>query len=98
MISGFKLVSGEELIANVTERGGDTIHLKDPLLVVIGQGPTGLVANFMPWSIVAEGEIEVEKHAIAAHFNVPKDVENNYIQNTTGLQIVSDAPKTILKG
>ena len=97
-IQGIKLVTGEELVAkvgSVTSNG--QVFVTDPLILQVSQGPKGLVVNFFPWTIIADGEIKIESHAIVARFPIPKDVQNSYIQNTTGLQIVSAAPQ-ILKG
>ena len=89
-IQGIKLVTGEELVANV-EAGGVRGYciVTDPLVLRVSTGPSGLVVNFFPWTLLAEGEIRIEGPAIMARFSVPEDVINSYIQNTTGLQIVS---------
>jgi hypothetical protein len=98
-IQGIKLVTGEELVANVIETDHvGRVLVKDPLVLRMSQGPQGLMVNFFPWTIIAEGKIPLEAHSIVARFDVPKDVEDNYIQNTTGLQIVSSAPSQILQG
>lgn len=89
-IQALKLVTGEELVAtviNTTAAGKCTV--KNPLLLRVSSGPNGITVNFFPWTIIAEGEIDIESHAIVARYPVPKEVEDNYIQNTTGLQIVS---------
>lgn len=98
---GIKLVTGEELVAKVmfvTPEGECTVS--KPLVLHVSTGPQGLVVNFYPWTIIAEGDdIRIEAHAIVARYSIPKEVEANYIQNTSGLQIVSaaNAPQ-ILKG
>lgn len=95
-IQGIKLVTGEELVAKVKIDNG-CVFVTDPLVLMVGKGPNGLVVNFMPWTIIAEGAIQLEAHGIVARYSVPKEVEDNYIQNTTGLQIVSATPQ-ILQG
>ncbi len=93
-------MTGEELVAKVsfvTPEGQCTVT--DPLVLRVTTGPQGLVVNFFPWTIIAEGEMSIEAHAIVARFPVPKEVEENYIQNTTGLQIVSGGKTPqLLKG
>ena len=95
-IQGIKLVTGEELVATVEAEHG-SVYVINPLVLMVGTGPNGLVVNFMPWTIIANGRIHIEPHGIVARYNVPKDVEDSYIQNTTGLQIVSTTPQ-ILQG
>lgn len=99
-IQGIKLVTGEELVAQVLEDQSHAgrIFVKDPLVLRVARGPQGLEVNFFPWTIIADGKIPLELHAIVARYDVPKDVEDSYIQNTTGLQIVSSAPSQILQG
>lgn len=92
------MVTGEELVTKVIGVLEDVITIRDPLLLIMGQGKTGITCNFMPWTIIADGDIKVSASGIVARYSVPKDVEDNYIQNTTGLQIVSTAPSQILKG
>ena len=99
-IQGFKLVTGEELVAKVGHVTPDgQCVVTDPLVLQVSTGPKGLVVNFFPWTIIAKGEIRIESHAIVARFIVPQEVEDSYIQNTTGLQIasVANAPQ-LLKG
>lgn len=99
-IQGIKLVTGEELVAKVIFNQGDgCVCVEDPLVLMMGRGKDGgIVVNFMPWTIIAQGTITLEAHGILARYSVPKDVEDSYIQNTTGLQIVSSPPSQILKG
>lgn len=96
-IQGIKLVTGEELVASVTATAGGVI-VKNPLLVMMSRGKDGFIVNFLPWTMIAGDDINIEGHAIVARYDVPKDVQDSYIQNTTGLQIVSSAPTQILKG
>lgn len=97
-IQGIKLVTGEELIARVELNSSDRITVNNPLVVMMSNSQHGLVVNFLPWTLIAMGDIEIMKSAVIALFDVPKEVENNYIQNTTGIQVATDAPKQILKG
>jgi len=98
-IKGIKLTTGDELVAQVVSENADgslTVH--DPLMMVMNVVPKskdnpegGLVCNFYPWTIIAEGDIVLQAAGIMAHYPVPKDVEASYYQNTSGLQIVSGA-------
>jgi hypothetical protein len=97
-IQGIKLVTGEELVTEVVSFDKNAVHVKNPLVLHMSNGKDGFVINFLPWSIIAEGEIPLYTHAISSRFDVPKEVEDNYLQNTTGLQIVSGGPSQILHG
>ena len=98
-IQGIKLVTGEELVAKVTFADADFCTVADPLVLRVGAGPEGFVVNFFPWTIISSGDIKIRNDAIIARFTVPKDVETNYLQNTSGIQIVSGAAvPQILKG
>lgn len=98
-IQGIKLMTGEELVAEVEfvdPRG--VVTVKNPLLLRMSMGKEGMVCNFFPWTIIAEGGIHIEGHGILARYDVPGDVEKGYYQNTSGLQIVSAMPPQILQG
>ncbi len=89
-VQGIKLVTGEELIAGVQGATPDgRVTVRQPLVVHVNQSKDGLVCNFFPWTIIADGDITLEPAGIVARYTVPGDVEAAYIQNTTGLQIVS---------
>lgn len=92
-------MTGEELVTKVNGVFPDHVVIEDPLVLIMQQGKNGITINFMPWTIIAEGPINVENSGIVARYAVPQEVSNNYIQNTTGLQIVSGAQAPqILKG
>lgn len=106
-IKGIKLTTGDELVAQVVgERADGSLEVRDPLMMVMSVVPKtaedphgGFACKFYPWTIISEGDIVINATAIAAHYPVPKDVEANYYQNTSGLQIVSGvAAKQILQG
>lgn len=96
-IQGIKLITGEELVAEVTSESSSEIVVKRPLVVLVGQGKDGFIINFMPWSVLADGELTIEKRSIVTRYDVPADVVKNYTANVTGLQIVDSAP-SILHG
>ena len=96
-VQGIRLVTGEEIIATVTAIGS-VISIKNPLLVLLSQNKGGFGANFVPWSIIASGAIDINPSTIVARYEVAKEVEDNYIANTTGMQVVSAVPSRILKG
>jgi len=98
LVQGIKLVTGQELVAEVVNDVVGGVELKNPLLLMVAPGKDGLAVNFFPWTIIAEGNITVNSHAIVARYDVPSDVEAAYIQNTSGIQIVSGMPSQLLQG
>ena len=98
-IKGIKLTTGDELVAKVVAENPDgTLVVQDPLMMVMQIVPKskdnpegGMVCQFYPWTIINEGNITLQPAGIMAHYPVPKDVEQSYTQNTSGLQIVSGA-------
>ena len=63
----FKLVSGEELLANVVDEDAFQFTLSNPALIAIQQKEDGnlgmVIAQFMPYS---EGDITIFKSALMA--------------------------------
>jgi hypothetical protein len=97
-IQGIKLVTGEELVAEIKDVSAAFIMVKDPLLMRMYDGPQGVVCNFSHWTVIADGDIPLNRDLVVAIYSIPKDVQDSYIQNTTGLTIVSGPSKQILNG
>lgn len=98
-IQGIKLVTGEELVVKIEFADSPgAITIKDPLVLVMGQDRGGgILLNFMPWTVIAEGPISLESGSVIARYPVSKQIQDNYLQAVTGLQIVP-ATSQILKG
>jgi hypothetical protein len=96
-VQAIKLVTGEELLADV-ERTVGGITIKNPLVVQVKAGPQGYTVGFYPWTLMNSGDITINDHALVSVFDVPGDVEANYIQNTTGIQIASGLPSQLITG
>lgn len=93
-IQGIKLATGDELVAEIIEIHADgALTVREPLMMLMQTNPEdgGLVCNFYPWTIINAENITIRAIGIVAAYNVPADVEQSYIQNTSGLQIVSGA-------
>jgi hypothetical protein len=97
-IQGIKLVTGEELVAKISRITDDFLVVDDALVLLIQQDPKGLTCNFFPWTIIAEGSIYINRDTVVANYPVPQEVQDSYLQNTIGLQIVSVPPTRILNG
>lgn len=97
-IRGIKLATGEELVANVQNTTAEHLVVRDPLLMRVFEGPQGLVCNFYPWTIIGEGDFKLNRNLVVSSYSLPKDVQDSYLQNVTGLAIVTVPPKQILNG
>lgn len=91
-IQGIKLVNGEEIVAKVTFVTDTTLTVEDPLVMVVHQDSKGLTCNFFPWTIIADGKLPINRDLVVSNYPVPKEVQDSYLQNTTGIQIVSVPP------
>jgi len=91
-IALMKLVSGEEVIAKVTENTENTLTIKNARVLIMqptGPGQVGLV--MVPWmATVPDDEIPLRKVDIMHRAtNVPKELEDGYLQQTSGIQLAT---------
>lgn len=94
-VQGIKLSTGDELVAEIREIHEDgSLTVREALMMIMqpsGEPNGGMMCNFYPWTIINAEDIKIRANQIVANYNVPGDVEQSYIQNTSGLQIVSGA-------
>lgn len=89
MIKVFKLLNGEELIANV-EITGLGYNLKDPAAIVIQQTAKGVGVALAPYMPYADSEITLYASAIVSESTPNRDMENEYSRIFgSGIQIAS---------
>jgi hypothetical protein len=89
MIKVFKLLNGEELIANV-EVNGLGYTLKDPAAIVIQQTAKGVGVALAPYMPYANSEITLYASAIVSESTPNLDMENEYSRIFgSGIQVVS---------
>ena len=76
-----KLVSGEELVVEITGEVGDAVTFKNPLLAILQRTKTGEGAlGFMPWMHAANGPFTVNRNNIVCIAEVADEVKNGYNQ------------------
>ncbi len=90
----FKLASGAELIGRVDEDGETpyTILVKRALVLFVQKGHGGEAAvGLLPYVVSdAEGDILLYKSAIEAEpLNINKNLEDGYLQQTSGIVLTS---------
>ena len=86
-----KLITGEEVIARVTEEKNNLITLEKPmtLQMIAPTTSTGQVGfALVPWLMAGNSEkITISIEHILAEDVVKSEVEKNYLANVTGLSL-----------
>lgn len=81
----FKLNSGEELIAKVTQAGGDFIVIEEPVSIA----PTQQGMQMIPSIFTADpkGEFKLNTSSIAIYATTDDSVRMKYLEATTGIKV-----------
>jgi hypothetical protein len=95
-IKVWKLISGEELIAEQVEHSAESIELKSPATIIMQQTENGVGLALMPYMPYADGNITLMKNSIASVGEPSQKMVNEYNRLFgTGIQI---APASALAG
>jgi hypothetical protein len=87
-VVSFKLTTGEELIARISEEKESNYMLTKPMLLIptsnqnIGLAPIGF--SFDP-----QNPVELNKCAVAMHSKTHQELAAQYLQSTTGLTLAT---------
>jgi hypothetical protein len=92
----YKLINGEELIAEVFSETPDVTVLKSAASIVLQQTKDGMGVGLAPYMPYVNGNIELHNHAIAAKGNPDPNMVNEY-NRLFGSGIVM-APASALSG
>lgn len=81
----FKLNSGEELIAKVTQAGGDFIVIEEPVSIA----PTQQGMQMIPSVFTAnpKGEFKLNTSSVAIYAETDDNVRMKYLEATTGIKV-----------
>ena len=81
----FKLNSGEELIAKVTQAGGDFIELQEPVSIA----PTQQGMQMIPSIFTADpkGIFRLNTNSIAIYADSDDSIKLKYLEATTGIKV-----------
>lgn len=80
-IKALKLVTGEELVAEVIAESEDFVEIKNPVAAVMQRRQEGPALGFMPWMQAANGPTFVlDKNKIVTVAEVADEVRNGYNQ------------------
>jgi hypothetical protein len=77
-IKVFKLISGEELIADVTSGSSEGYHLETPASIMLQQTENGIGVGLAPYMPYVEGKPYLYKSAIASEGEPATAMRNEY--------------------
>ena len=77
-IKALKLVSGEELVVEITLETGSSIEFKNPVACVMQRSEKGPMLGFMPWMQAANGPFTINRDKIVTIAEVADEVKNGY--------------------
>lgn len=95
IIKVFKMINGEELIAEVKLDNSETYELINPATIQLQQTSQGVGVGIAPYMPYAGEEIVLRKAAIAAEGNPEEKMQNEYRRIFSGIEI---APASALAG
>jgi len=75
-----KLITGEEIVGNITERGGGLISIENPCLLGIAMGPNGKASlQMQPMLIFSEQKVvELQLNHVIYNVSVAQEIQNRY--------------------
>jgi len=87
-IVSIKVTSGEEIIAKLVDESDDRLTVTKPFALVPGQGG-GL--GMMPWvlSIAPDQKIQINKNTTMLVHKTEDGISKQYLEQTTGLTMVT---------
>jgi hypothetical protein len=81
----FKLNSGEELIAKVTQSGGDFIIIAEPVSIAPGQQGLQMIPSV--FTADPKEEFKLNTNSVAIIAQTDDSIKVKYIEATTGIQV-----------
>ena len=86
-VVSFKIVNGDEIVAKVVEENTNGFIINKPTTVMPSQKGLALMQSLFTSDL--NKNITLDKRHVMMHSPTVKDVEDYYIQTTTGIQPVS---------
>jgi hypothetical protein len=74
----FKLISGEELIAEIFNYYDQTVELKKPAQIIVQQTERGMGVGLAPYMPYVEGNVSLYRNAIASEGEPVDQMKNEY--------------------
>jgi hypothetical protein len=82
----FKLTSGEEIVAKLVEDGAAYYKLSRPMVIGMGQQGPGLMPYL--FTVHPDKDVKLNKSVVAMAEATDKQFADQFIQSTTGIQLV----------
>lgn len=89
-IISFKLVNGDEIVAKIIEQTATGWKVSRPCTVIPSPQGIGLMQSMFSADI--NTDVELKSEHVMMHAPVIRQLEDHYIQTTTGIQTVSKGP------
>jgi len=86
-IVAFKMVNGDEIVARIVQIESDGWTIARPCTVIPGPQGIGLMQSLISADI--NTEVSIGRQHVMLHAPVIKQMQDHYIQTTTGIQTVS---------
>jgi hypothetical protein len=86
-VVSFKIVNGDEIVAKIVEENANGFVINKPTTVMPSQKGLALMQSLFTSDL--NKNIVLDKKHVMMHSPTVKDVEDYYIQTTTGIQPVS---------
>lgn len=83
----FKLVNGDEIVAKIVEETTDAYTVSKPCTVVPSQQGIGLLQSLFTSNL--NNNITLSKTHVMMHSTTVDQIQNHYIQTTTGIEPVT---------
>jgi hypothetical protein len=77
-VKALKLVSGEELVVEITDENESSLTFKNPVAVVLQRRQDGPALGFVPWMQAGDGPFTIELNKIITQCEVANEVKNGY--------------------
>jgi hypothetical protein len=100
LVSVIKLISGEEIVAEVTLDEVNQVTLLNPLQLMLQQkqdGNGGLGTMILPWAVSVEGKIVISKDK-TVYIAAPKQELVDQYNQIFGKVMAPRTPKILIKG
>lgn len=86
----FKLISGEEIISEVTSGSDSGWHLDKPATIMLQQTDRGVGVGIAPYMPYAAGKVYLYKHCVASEADPDPNMTNEYNRvYGSGIQIAA---------
>ena len=79
-LAALKLLSGEELVVEITNESDSEIEFKNPVAIALRNTANGPALGFLPWMQASNGPFKVKLDKIVCIAEVADEVKTGYNQ------------------